>query len=72
MSRSWPAVELARANEGWEGLVWPNRCHTTNVAQIEACTKCHARRGFVHRDIANDSFLSFYLKWFSPGRRIWV
>ena len=40
-----------------------------NVAQIESCAKCHARRGFVHPGHhANDSFLDHFLpEWFNHG-----
>ena len=57
-------VELARANQGWDGLTHFGLAdvNSSNVAQIESCAKCHARRGFVHPGHhANDSFLDHFL-----------
>ena len=57
-------VEMARANQGWEGLTHfgLTDVNSSNVAQIESCAKCHARRGFVHPGHhANDSFLDHFL-----------
>ena len=43
-------IELARSGKGFKNM--PNFAlvdiNSTNVAQIESCAKCHARRGFVH------------------------
>ena len=55
---------MARANQGWEGLTHfgLTDVNSSNVAQIESCAKCHARRGFVHPGHhANDSFLDHFL-----------
>ncbi len=43
-------VEFARAGNGWTGLenFGLADVNSSNVAQIESCAKCHARRGFVH------------------------
>ena len=57
-------VELARANQGWDGVTHFGLAdvNSSNVAQIESCAKCHARRGFVHPGHhANDSFLDHFL-----------
>ena len=57
-------VELARLNQGWDGLTHFGLAdvNSSNVAQIESCAKCHARRGFVHPGHhANNSFLDHFL-----------
>ena len=43
-------VEFARSGNGWAGLenFGLADVNSSNVAQIESCAKCHARRGFVH------------------------
>ena len=43
-------VEFARAGKSWGGLsnFGFADINSTNIAQIESCAKCHARRGFVH------------------------
>ncbi|MBT3665860.1 MAG: tetratricopeptide repeat protein [Opitutae bacterium] len=43
-------VEFAKAGNGWGDLANFGFAdlNSTNVAQIESCAKCHARRGFVH------------------------
>ena len=43
-------VEFAREGKGWDGLsnFGFADINSTNIAQIESCAKCHARRGFVH------------------------
>ena len=57
-------VEHARSGFGWESvadyaLVDVN---STNVAQIESCAKCHARRSMVHPyHHAGDQFLDHFL-----------
>ena len=57
-------VEHARSGFGWESvadyaLVDVN---STNVAQIESCAKCHARRSMVHPyHHAGDRFLDHFL-----------
>ena len=57
-------VEFARNEKGWGelsnfGLADVN---SSNVAQIESCAKCHARRGFVHPGHhAGDQFLDHFL-----------
>ncbi len=57
-------VEFARSGKDWQsmpgfGLADVN---STNVAQIESCAKCHARRGFVHPGHhAGSSFLDHFL-----------
>ena len=57
-------VEHARSGSGWEGvadyaLVDVN---STNVAQIESCAKCHARRSSVHPyHHAGSKFLDHFL-----------
>jgi len=57
-------VEHARAGNGFTGM--PNFAladiNSSNVAQIEACAKCHARRSFVHPGHhAGNSFLDHFL-----------
>ena len=41
-------VEMARANEGWDGLTHfgLTDVNSSNVAQIESCAKCHASPWF--------------------------
>lgn len=57
-------VDHARAGNGFLGM--PNFAladiNSSNVAQIEACAKCHARRSFVHPGHhAGNSFLDHFL-----------
>ena len=57
-------IELARTGKGFKNM--PNFAlvdiNSTNVAQIESCAKCHARRGFVHPGHhAGNSFLDHFL-----------
>ncbi len=57
-------VEHARAGNGFTGM--PNFAladiNSSNVAQIEACAKCHARRSFVYPGHhAGNSFLDHFL-----------
>jgi tetratricopeptide (TPR) repeat protein len=57
-------VEFAKAGTGWGGL--DNfgfvDVNSTNIAQIETCAKCHARRGFVHPGHhAGSKFLDHFL-----------
>jgi tetratricopeptide (TPR) repeat protein len=57
-------VEFAKAGEGWGGLENFGfvDVNSTNIAQIETCAKCHARRGFVHPGHhAGSKFLDHFL-----------
>jgi len=57
-------VEFARKEKGWGSLVNFGLAdvNSSNVAQIESCAKCHARRGFVHPGHhAGDKFLDHFL-----------
>jgi tetratricopeptide (TPR) repeat protein/ssDNA-binding Zn-finger/Zn-ribbon topoisomerase 1 len=57
-------VEFARTGKNWNSL--PDfglaDVNSTNLAQVESCAKCHARRGFVHPGHhAGSSFLDHFL-----------
>ena len=57
-------VEFAKAGKGWGGLENFGfvDVNSTNIAQIETCAKCHARRGFVHPGHhAGSKFLDHFL-----------
>ena len=57
-------VVFAKAGTGWGGLENFGfvDVNSTNIAQIETCAKCHARRGFVHPGHhAGDKFLDHFL-----------
>jgi tetratricopeptide (TPR) repeat protein len=57
-------VEFAKAGTGWGGLENFGfvDVNSTNIAQIETCAKCHARRGFVHPGHhAGSKFLDHFL-----------
>ena len=56
-------IELARSGKGFKNM--PNFAlvdiNSTNVAQIESCAKCHARRGFVYPGHHAGNFLDHFL-----------
>lgn len=57
-------VDFARAGTGWgkDSYFGLADLNSTNVAQIESCAKCHARRGFVHPGHhAGSQFLDHFL-----------
>ena len=57
-------VEFAKEGKGWGGLEHFGFAdiNSSNVAQIESCAKCHARRGFVHPGHhAGSKFLDHFL-----------
>jgi len=57
-------VEHARSGMGWEGAstYLLADVNSSNVAQIESCAKCHARRSMVHPyHHAGDRFLDYFL-----------
>ena len=57
-------VEHAKSGKAWVGLAHYALAdvNSTNVAQIESCAKCHARRSIVHPNHhAGDRFLDHFL-----------
>ena len=57
-------VEFAQKEKGWGNLINFGLAdvNSSNIAQIESCAKCHARRGFVHPGHhAGDQFLDHFI-----------